>query len=69
MEISYKITMGMDTKIWLKTSGGVMIADNNKVPTKECLRYLRMPSGVINPTLDKKYTKMGNSKIIVNNIT
>ena len=39
-----------------------MIADSNKVPTKECLRYLRIPSGVINPTLDKKYTKMGNSK-------
>ena len=39
MPSSYNNRTGNDTKIWLVTSGGVITADNAKMPTKAWRRY------------------------------
>ena len=38
MPISYSNNTGMDTRIWLVTSGGVMTAERAKMATNACLR-------------------------------
>ncbi len=53
----------MHTRIWLNTSGGVIIAETASKITRVYLRFLRINPGVIKPTLVKKNRlKMGNSK-------
>lgn len=42
------------------TSGGVMNAERRRIATKECFLNLRMSPGVMNPTLERKYTATGN---------
>lgn len=54
----------MVTRIRLKTSGGVITAASMSTITMECLRYLRINSGVMMPILARKKTTMGNSNVI-----
>src|SRR5574343_564371 len=54
MLISYKINKGIETTIWLTTSGGVTIAATTNINTIAYFRYFLKNSGVTNPTLDKK---------------
>ncbi len=44
-------------------SGGVIIAESNKIATIECFRYFLKKDGVTKPILVKKNTNMGSSKI------
>jgi hypothetical protein len=63
MLISYNIINGNVTIIWLIISGGVIIAANSNKQTKACLRYFLKKSGVIKPSLLKKYTNTGSWNI------
>ena len=51
-------------KIINSERGREIIADKIRVTTIACLRYMRINSGVSNPILVKKYTKIGNSKMM-----
>ena len=59
---SYSNNTGIETKIWLKISGGVIIADKINISTIACFLYFLIISGVISPILERKYAKIGNSK-------
>ena len=61
--ISYNNNKGSDTIIWLKISGGVIIADTIKIPTKAYLLYSLNDAAVTNPNLARKNIIIGNSNI------
>ena len=63
MLISYKITIGTETIIWLAISGGVMIAERIKTITKANFLYFLKYSGVTTPIFVRMNMSIGNSKI------
>jgi len=52
--------IGMETMIWDKISGGVMMADIINITTIACLRYFFKKSGVIRPIWVRKKLAMGS---------
>ena len=53
----------MATKIWLSKSGGVIIAEIIKTPTKANFRYFFNPPGFTIPIFVRKNITIGSSKI------
>ena len=56
-----KINKGIETTIWLTTSGGVTIAATTNINTIAYFRYFLKNSGVTNPIFVKKKVIIGNS--------
>ena len=54
MPTSYKMMIGIDTKICDKTSGGVIAADKINTPTIACFLYFFKKAEVITPSLVNK---------------
>ena len=50
----------MVNNTWLEMSGGVIMADKQRVITVACFLYFRIKLGVSNPSFDRKKTMSGS---------